>query len=118
MSTPFPLKIGAKEYLALPTSFAFQKQNKDKFKLLQAGTLAAEDAQFFMADMVVHCIKRGTPDADVAAIEADLDAIAISIASVEIGRQTQKQVAAAYGRDFQGEAKAGEAAPTSTSTVQ
>lgn len=118
MSTAFPLKIGGQEFLALPASFSFQKKNKGQLKQLQAGALSPEESQSFMAEMIIHCIKRATPDVDVVALEDELDAISISIASVEIGRQTHRQVSAAYGLDELGGVKAGETLPTSTSTAQ
>jgi hypothetical protein len=107
MSTPFLITIGDKEYQALPPSFAFQKKNKAQMKRLQAGTMAPDESQGFLADYITHCIKRVTPDLDVAVLEEDLDAIEIARASMEIGSQTQKQVAVAYGIDFLGEVKAG-----------
>lgn len=109
MSTPFEVSIGGKKYSALPPSWAFQKAHKEQLKKLKDGTLPADESQEFMAKNVLHCIQRVNPGIDVAVIEEDLDAIAIAQASVKIGEETQKQLAAAYGIDNLGEAKTGEA---------
>jgi len=109
MSTPFPITIGGKAYQVLPPSFAFQKAHKQQIKQLEAGQMSDADWQDYMAEVIVHCVQRVTPGIDAAAIEADLDYIEITRLSIEIGQQTQKQVAAAMGVDSLGEAKTGEA---------
>lgn len=109
MSTPIILTIDGKTYKALPPSFAFQKQYKEKMHALQAGQMTAGESQDFIAEYIIHCIKRATPDADVNDLENRLDAVAIAQASATIGAETQKQIAKAYGVENLGEAEAGEA---------
>jgi len=107
MSTPFPLTIGGKQYTALPPSFGFQKAHKSEMKRLEAGQMAGDESQEYMASVIVHCIKRAMPDIDVAELEDNLDSIEITHASVEIGRQIHIQTAAVLGVDMLGERKAG-----------
>jgi len=109
MSTPFTITIGGKPYQALPPSFRFQKANKEAMQRLHAGQMRPDESQEFMAAYIIHCIARVTPEVDQAVLEETLDAIEIARASHTIGTETQKQVAAAYGVENLGEAKAGEA---------
>jgi hypothetical protein len=107
MSTPFPITIGDKQYTALPPSFAFQKARKSEMKRLEAGQMAGDESQEYMASVIVHCIKRAMPELDVADLEDRLDSVEITRASVEIGRQIHMQTAAVLGVDALGERKAG-----------
>lgn len=109
MSTTIKVTIQGKQYDALPPSFKFQREHKEAFAKLMKNELEPEEAQQFNAAYVTHCIQRATPGLDVAALEEQLDAVSIAEACVQIGTETQRQIARAYGVESLGEPKAGEA---------